>query len=178
MPIALIGGSKVNGSSTIISEYLSSSPLPWPGYADEDALRWLDWCDSHLAVRIYPALTKDFSSSLQAFSYLDAVPTFTPFEKASAKYVGALAMVMASGKIAKKYNITDVDLSLLEAAQTWEEQLQPFQGGDEPSVADVGVYGVFKGLENAKGEWFDKVMGVGNVGEWYGRMGEIVGEIK
>ena len=56
---------------------------------------------------------------MDTFGYLDDVDSFTAFEKVTAKYLGAVAMVAAGGSIKKKYGITDVDESLREAAGTW-----------------------------------------------------------
>ncbi len=59
----------------------------------------------------------------------------------------------------------------------------PFEGGASPSVADVGVFGVLKGLQGTcgvggEGNWHeDIVRGDPVVRAWYERMDKIVGEI-
>ena len=135
--------------------------------------------------RIYPALTDTFSSSLAAFSYLDAVPTFSATDKVLAKYLGATAMVLAGGKIKKKYGITDVNVSLTEAVTVWStDVLQQgevqFEGGTSPSVADVAVYGVVKGLESVPEQRFHSDIFLKNdvFRAWYERMNGIVGDIQ
>ncbi len=181
VPVAVFRGSdgevieRVNGSSSIIAKVLEAKGVE----ASEESLKWLKWADEYLAVRIYPALTDTFSSSLNAFSYLDETD-FTTFEKMSAKYVGALAMVLANGKIKKKYNLGDVNEELRSAVKIWCNEAigdKKFQGGDAISVADVGVYGILKGLEGVEGDWIDIVMGDERLKAWFGRCEEVVGAL-
>jgi len=102
----------------------------------------------------------------------------------TAKYVGALAMVMAGGKIKKKYNITDCQQELDDSVQTWVSEAldngsKKFEGGDIVSVGDAGVYGVFKGLEITGGGGFfaRHVSGNEKMSQWYEDVGLVVGDI-
>lgn len=167
--------------SSLASFTLAPPQLP-ENFNSEDAKKWLTWCDSTLAVRIYPLLTDGFGNSLKAFSYLDSVETFTPMERTTAKYIGSLAMWAAGGKIKKKYGIVDCEESLKEAVAEWGDEglnTKAFNGGQSPNVADLGVYGVLRGLEDTGGAWFDEiVMGKESVKGWYGRMKEEVGSLE
>ena len=169
--------STINDSAAIINHILATNPLP-DNFNNEKAKKWLDWCDFHLAPRIYPAITETFGDSVQTFSYLDHVSTFTAVEKLMAKYVGAFAMVLANGKIKKKYNITDTKLELTSAMDDWVENAlngENFQGGDNASVADVGVYGVLRGLEGAGGGFFNEVvLERREVNDWFRRVERLV----
>ncbi|GMH69325.1 hypothetical protein TrST_g1129 [Triparma strigata] len=88
-------------------------------------------------------------------------------------------MKFAGGKIQKKYGIEDVDVELRDSIRTWSEALGGghFQGGGEPNLADVSVYGILKGLEEVGGDWFEVVKGEEDVWAWYKRMEGIIGEI-
>ena len=145
-------------------------------------MEWLQWCDTTLSVRIYPLLTSNLTSSLSAFRYLDDVKTFTYAQRVLAKYVGAVAMWAAGGKIKEKYGIVDTEESLREAVETWGgEGLKgrKFNGGEVINVADLGVYGVLRGLEDTGGWWFEGiVMGDDRVRGWYERMKVEVGSLE
>ncbi|GMI05365.1 hypothetical protein TrLO_g7650 [Triparma laevis f. longispina] len=184
VPVALINNERINGSNEIIDKILEISDkhdIITDDFINDESMKWYNWCDTHLAVRIYPALTETFDSSLTAFSYLDNVSEFSTFEKLSAKYIGAFAMKLAGGKIKKKYGIEDTDHELASSIETWKNDAlnsAPFQGGDKPSIADIAVYGVLKGLEDVGGRWFEeRVKGDKEVEEWFSRVEGVVGEI-
>ena len=65
-------------------------------------------------------------------------------------------------------------LLAIRSSQTWSKEGLgggEYNGGGEPNVADLGVYGVLRGLEEVGGEWFEGiVMADKKVNDWYGRM--------
>jgi len=72
-------------------------------------------------------------------------------------------------------------MELEAAVSTWVDDAlgeKRFEGGEIVSVADVGVYGVFKGLEITGGDFFEKHVG-GNerMRRWYEEVEAVVGEI-
>jgi microsomal prostaglandin-E synthase 2 len=184
VPVAILDGARINGSGDIIDSILAKHGKTGSQFTSKGSNKWLDWCDNTLAVRIYPAITESFGASLNTFSYIDDVESFSAVDKLTAKYVGALAMVMAGGSIKKKYGITDVDASLREAVVEWVGEalsggVKQFEGGSVPSIADVCVYGVIKGVEGTKGRFFEDIfMAEPLMAKWYGEMHEIVGELK
>ena len=174
------GAVRVNGSDQIIARLLARPPFSSDAaFASPESLKWLEWSDTYLAVRIYPALTETFASSLSAFGYLDRTP-FSALEKATAKYVGALAMVLAGGKIKKKYGLGDVNDELRGAVRIWADEAlgdKQFEGGANIRVGGLGVYGVLKGLEAVEGKWWADVMSDEKVRAWYGRCQAIIGDL-
>ena len=191
---------RINGSTEIVSllpslSLLNGARLAYKSqskndseFDDEHAMKWLSWCDDSLSVRIYPVLTQSFASSLRSFSYLDTIPSMSKMEVIVAKYVGSFFMVLGREKLKKKYNITDANESLKNEILKWETDGlsgKKFNGGEfAPNIADVGVYGVLKGLEITSGgsegvNWHAEIV-LGNkvVKDWYVRMGNVVGELE
>jgi len=92
------------------------------------------------------------------------------------KYAGAAVMYMVSKKLKKKYNMTDERASLYDAANTWVQALngRDFLGGSKPNLADLAVFGVLRPVRYLR-SGKDMVENT-QIGEWYLRMEDAVGE--
>ncbi|EKX30989.1 hypothetical protein GUITHDRAFT_122806, partial [Guillardia theta CCMP2712] len=136
---------------------------------------WMDWADKELAVLLFPNLTRSFSESYEAFSYVQEVPTFSLLDKYSNHVAGATAMWLAQGKLKKKYKIEDERAALASSLSKWADALDNklFLGGSSPNLADLCVFGVLRAVD---GSATQKVIEDSPVADWYKRMRELVGE--
>lgn len=140
VPIAVIDGKQVNGSSNII-HYVSSESM------DDD--KWVKWVDEQLIKLIAPNIYRTPRESLQTFRYIAENAKFSAWERASIKYAGAAAMYLIARKKKSAYGITDERAALAELLTEWTTALsgREFMGGDQPATADLCVYGVLRAIE-------------------------------
>uniref|UniRef100_A0A7S0HU74 GST N-terminal domain-containing protein n=1 Tax=Hanusia phi TaxID=3032 RepID=A0A7S0HU74_9CRYP len=183
VPIALVGEDLIADSSLILNaivEKLSEEKeekikLLCSSAKDPQVQEWVRWADQELAVLLFPNLTRTFSESFQAFSYVQQVPTFSLLDKLSNHVAGATAMWLAQGKLKSKYKISDERQALALALAKWADALdrKPFLGGSSPNLADLCVFGVLRAVD---GSATQTVIEESPVSDWYGRMRESVGE--
>lgn len=178
VPILMVDGKQLNDSSAIINQ-LDSQIHPNKGRLPTDAEeeeKWRRWVDEHLVHVLSPNIYRSVSEALESFDYITTNGNFTTLERLTGKYVGAAAMYFVSKKLKKKHNITDERASLYEAANTWVEALNNrlFMGGSKPNLADLAVFGVLRPIRYLQ-SGRDMVANT-NIGAWYSRMEEAVGE--
>lgn len=152
---------QVNGSDVVI-DWLAKEVVKEDNNANEDSSvqEWRKWCDDHLIHLLPPNIYRTPGESLQAFGYISNSSNFSALEKASAKYVGALAMYFIAQRSLKKYNIKDARLELQQAMDKWasvgiDPSKGPFHGGNKPDKADLSVYGVIRSIEGNYATWRD-----------------------
>jgi hypothetical protein len=58
-----------------------------------------EWADKQLAVLLFPNITRNFSESYQAFSYVQSVDSFSALDKLANQVLGSTAMWAAQGKV-------------------------------------------------------------------------------
>lgn len=165
-------GLQLNDSADILTfvlaELRTAGALPERAAFDSpEATRWAAWVDKELAVYIYPNITRSYSESFEAFGYIEQVPHFTLLDKLSNRYLGALAMVFAQGKIKKKYNIVDERAEMLGKLRQWSEAVgqQPFHGGNQPNLADLCVFGCLRGISGTS--TYAQIMDESDIKAWY-----------
>lgn len=178
VPILMVDGKQLNDSSAIINQ-LDSQIHPNKGRLPTDAEeeeKWRRWVDEHLVHVLSPNIYRSVSEALESFDYITTHGNFSTMERLTGKYVGAAAMYFVSKKLKKKHNITDERASLYEAANTWVEALNNrlFMGGSKPNLADLAVFGVLRPIRYLQ-SGRDMVANT-NIGPWYSRMEEAVGE--
>ncbi|KAL6660330.1 hypothetical protein ACP70R_001876 [Stipagrostis hirtigluma subsp. patula] len=175
VPILTVDGEQLVDSSDIIN-VLQRRINPDDELTNEEEAKWRRWVDEHLVHMLSPNIYRTVSEALESFDYISKQGNFSFTQRFAAKYVGAGAMYMISKKLKKKYNITDARASLYEAANTWTEALngRDFLGGSKPNLADLAVFGVLRPIRYLRAGK-DMVENT-QIGEWYQRMEEAVGE--
>eukprot|EP00252_Welwitschia_mirabilis_P013374 TRINITY_DN29455_c0_g1_i1.p1 TRINITY_DN29455_c0_g1~~TRINITY_DN29455_c0_g1_i1.p1 ORF type:complete len:335 (-),score=61.71 TRINITY_DN29455_c0_g1_i1:477-1481(-) len=179
VPILMVDGTQLNDSSAII-EKLDKQIHPGkesvPLKEKEEEEKWRRWVDEHLVHVLSPNIYRSASEALESFNYITTHGNFSTLERLTGKYVGATAMYFVSKKLKKKHNITDERASLYEAANTWVNALKnrKFMGGNKPNLADLAVFGVLRPIRHLQ-SGKDMVANT-NIGPWYSRMEEVVGE--
>lgn len=208
VPIALMGEEKqeqVNGSDAILDAILGmsgvretlekrwaedgaggddggdESKMTMQQFKDsENAQKWTAFARDDLASLLYPNICGSLGDSYNAFGYVDGVIAFSAMQRMSIRYLGALAMYFAAGKVKAKRNITDEKVALREALDKFERdglndgKLPYASGLPGPDMGDLAVFGVLysvRGL-NAHDEAISSRGGP--VREWYDRMHEQV----
>ncbi|KAG8460570.1 hypothetical protein KFE25_011345 [Diacronema lutheri] len=171
---------QLNDSADILAHVLTqlkeAGALPERAAFDSpEAQRWSAWVDKQLAVYIYPNITRSFHESQQAFAYVEDVPHFSALDKLANRYVGALAMVFAQGKIKKKYNIVDERAEMFAKLREWSVEVgdRRFHGGDQPDLADLSVYGCLRGIKATSTH--AQIMAETDLQPWYQRVEAAVG---
>ena len=136
---------------------------------------WKDWVDKDLAVLLFPNITRNFSESWQAFSYISSVDTFSLPQRFMNRVLGPVAMWAAQGKIKKKYGIEDEREAVFAALAKWSQAMgvSPFLGGDSPSIDDVCVFGCIRAIAGL--DTHTDIVESDEIGQWYRRMEEAVG---
>lgn len=120
VPIALVNEQQVNGSAEIISSILESPHVQnilerrWAEenndgnknrmtmqqfQTSQNAKKWLRFARDDLASILYPNICGSLSDSYDAFGYVKNVDSFSPLQKTSIQYLGALAMYFAASKV-------------------------------------------------------------------------------
>jgi microsomal prostaglandin-E synthase 2 len=159
VPIAVVNGTQVNGSSDIISwverSILGSEKADAKaavtasaGTGDDD---WVAWVDDHLIHLISPNIYRTPSESMQAFEYIADNAKFSTWQRISIRYTGAAAMYMVGKKIAKRHDIREPRAAMYEAINKWTDAVEKrggafLSGPDKPGTADLAVYGVLRSI--------------------------------
>ncbi|PAN30078.1 hypothetical protein PAHAL_5G271400 [Panicum hallii] len=175
VPILTVDGEQLVDSSDIIN-ILQRRIRPDDELTNEEEAKWRRWVDEHLVHMLSPNIYRTTSEALESFDYIAQHGNFSFTERFAVKYAGAAAMYMVSKKLKKKYNITDERASLYDAANTWVEALngREFLGGSKPNLADLAVFGVLRPIRYLRAGK-DMVENT-QIGEWYQRMENAVGE--
>lgn len=188
VPVAVINGKQVNGSSAVIDAvnvFLpegenSGQPGTEINSKTKSEEHWLDWLENHLIHLIAPNIYRTPSESLQTFNYIADKSKFSAWERATIRYTGAAAMFMIGKRLKKKYDIKDEREAISQAVNDWMDAIRNgggmyLDGRRDPGVADLSIYGVFKSIET-----FDTFTEVRQrnqeFAQWFDRTKQIVGE--
>lgn len=187
VPVALLDGTELDDSPAILDRLVQREADEDPEFAaaraefaDSPRVREaLEWADGKLAVLMFPNICRNLRESLQAFSYVRDVPSFTPAERWINYALGGVAMSFAAPKIKAKYGIDDERAALRAALEDWGARLggSAFHGGDEaPDLADLAVYGVVRSVHHT--DTYRELLesGPAPFREWFARVHEAVGE--
>lgn len=192
VPIALIDGQQVNGSAAVIEAVRAAHAARGAGGCKGEALgvtreptaaqrEWLTWLDDHLIHLIAPNIYRSPTESLQTFNYIADKSKFSWWDRATIRYTGAAAMYVIGKRLKKKYIAGDDERGAMYAAvDQWMAAVSKgggrfLEGGDQPGVADLSVYGVLKALET-----FDTFADIrtrnNEFAQWFDDMKRVVGE--
>lgn len=178
VPIALVNGDQINGSSEVISHVDALIRGEKHSLTDKENT-WLKWLDDRLIHLIAPNIYRTWSESLQTFEYIADNAKFSTWQRASIKYSGATAMYFVGRRLKKKYDITNEREEMHSAIMEWTDAIRnnegTFMGGDQPGVVDLSVYGVLKAIENF--DTFQELVDRNvELGGWFERMRGVVGK--
>jgi len=101
---------------------------------------------------LYPNITRNFSESWDAFNYCGDVQSWSVVDRVSNRYLGPVAMLLANGKIKKKYGIVNERDELKEVCKEWTSAVAksqskgPFLHGARVTMPDLMVFGVLKAI--------------------------------
>lgn len=114
--------------------------------ADTD--KWITWSDKRLAVMLYPNITRSLAESWECFEYVAHEPTWSLPTQIVTRSAGAVAMMLANGKIKKKYGIVDERKELKACLAEWTDALggKTFLHGDCVTLPDLMVFGVLRSI--------------------------------
>lgn len=179
VPIIIVNGVQINDSSIIISSlnrFVRKVSGKNPLSIDETEAKWRLWVDDRFVRVLPPNIYRTFEEARSSFDYITQKGEFSYWQQKIALYGGALAMWGVSKKLAKRYNITDERATLYDCANEWCQSIpkgQPFQGGSEPNLADLAVYGILSSIEGLQA--FNDMCENTDIGTFYYRMKENIG---
>lgn len=164
VPIAIFDGKVVEDSKNIIAlisgTIVNESPRNFnkKDFFPADTEKWTEWSEKELAILLYPNITRSYAESRECFSYASDVKNWSWIQKVFIQYAGAAGMVVANGKIKKKYNIVDERKELQERIDVWLDAIKgkKFLHGDHVTLPDLQVFGVLKSVEGLS--TFNEVM--------------------
>jgi microsomal prostaglandin-E synthase 2 len=191
VPVAVINGETVADSDVIIeairqkvesSKQTETKMRMNSLYSGNDTTKWVTWCESRLAVMLYPNITRNLGESWKAFEYCGDVESWSATDRISNRYLGPVAMLFANGKIKKKYDIKDERAELKTVIDEWLAALNesggkgPFLHGESISMADLCVFGVLRSISGLP--TFNEVMTMSHEGKalsaWYAHVQKAV----
>ena len=149
VPILINDEKQYNDSDDIVKLISSKYPRNNEFYANFEY--WNEYSSKKLAIYLYPNITRNFQESVECFSYTKEITTWSKPKQVMIQYVGALFMLIANGKIKKKYNIIDERKELNDVLLVFTNQLNEknkFLQGDIITLPDILVYGVLRGINH------------------------------
>jgi len=173
VPIADIGGEIVTGSADIIRKM---AKVIGKSDSESDA-EWGTWVDSTLAKTLPPNVYRTPGESLQIAGKVGE--SFDLVGSLVAKFFGGAAMFFVAKMMAKKAGIEagKEREALYSACNKWSDAVgsKSFLGGDEPSMADLEVFGVLSSIEGT--DTHGDMLANSAVDGWYGRMAKACGRV-
>jgi microsomal prostaglandin-E synthase 2 len=152
VPFAIFpAGNAVAESSVILQALRDSGDLP---RLSSDFATWESWVNTRLSVVLFPNITRNFTESWEAFSYLKNTNISQCYQLLN-RCVGSIAMSLASGRIKRKYGIIDERKELLSLLGEWTAAMRArnpdsedlFFGGSSPCEIDALVFGTIRAIE-------------------------------
>jgi len=141
----------------------------------EEAKKWTDWVDTFFVHILAPNIYRTMSEAYEAFGYITETGNFSSYLVYPSRVTGASIMYYISKRLKNRHNITDERKSLYEGVNVWLSALanKKFMGGEQPSLADLYMYGVLRSIEGLS--TFDDMLANTNIAGWYIRMKAAVG---
>ncbi|KAB7503890.1 Prostaglandin E synthase 2 [Armadillidium nasatum] len=155
-----------------------------PGKSDEEILeekKWRKWVDDVYVHTLSPNVYRTMNESFQAFNWFseagDWKEHFKTWERLLVIYVGSLAMYLIGKRLKKRHGLKDdVRSSFYEETNIWLKEVKnrggKFFGGDEPNLADLGVYGVLTAVEGCNA--FQDLLTNTAINDWFSDMKTVV----
>ncbi|GJQ14818.1 hypothetical protein GpartN1_g6609.t1 [Galdieria partita] len=182
VPVAVINGQQVNGSTDIV---LTLQNLLQNNSKNErrvspltlEQKRWMDWVDDYFIHLLPPNIYRTPKEAVRSFDYIVHHSKFSYWQQETTRYVGGLAMYMVAKRLKSKYEIQDERQSLYEAINLWCREgvgNKSFCGGDQPALTDLVMFGVLRSLEYY--DVFQDIQANTDVNSWYQKMHRLVGE--
>lgn len=170
VPIAFLDGNMTIESSNIIDILVSKivDNQAKKDFVTPDTQQWSEWSEKKLAVLLYPNITRNFTESWECFAYTQDVDAWNPVMQLVTRSAGAAAMLVANGKIKKKYNIVDERAELKSELKIWSDALgnNTFLHGDKITMPDLMVFGVLRSIQKMR--TFNEIMEENDVlKRWY-----------
>lgn len=173
VPILINNEKQYNDSDDIINLISSKYPKNKEFYANFEY--WNEYSSKKLAIYLYPNITRNFQESLECFSYTSEIEAWSKPKQALIQYVGALFMLVANGKIKKKYSIVDERKELNDVLLEFTNQLNEknkYLQGDTITLPDILVYGVLRSIDHTT--TFREIMSNQKLRVWYGNVKAVV----
>ena len=141
------------------------------GKDEAEIQRWRKRVDEIWVRVITVNIYRSWSESVQTFDYIGRECHWGTWETNVATYAGATIMRLVAWNMVRKYSIEgDVRDRLFELSNEWTDAVgeADFLGGDEPSTADLAVFGVLQAVRGT--DAFTELMEVTRIRPWYMRM--------
>lgn len=177
VPVAKINDEILGDSALIVnyfinpnSNIISSRKLP-KDFIPSDSEKWMEWSDRKLAVMLYPNITRSFKESWECFEYTNNVQEWSYPERKVTHLAGAFFMMLANGKIKKKYGIVKEREELMAVLTDWTQAVgkKLFLHGNNITLPDLMVYGVLKSIQGL--QTFNEIMSENkDLADWYTRV--------
>jgi len=176
VPVVVFDELQVNDSSPIldhVNKFLIS-PAGATSLLTADTEKWSDWSEKRLAVMLYPNITRNLNESWECFGYTSEVLEWNPIVRIGTRMAGAGAMMLANGKIKKKYGIVDERAELEVVLQEWTSAVgsKDFLHGSAVTLPDLMVYGVLRSIEGLS-TWKEIMQASPALKAWYDRVQEV-----
>jgi len=144
----LVDGKTIVTESAKIMDYLSNKydvSLP-----KDDESEWCAWVDDTLVHYLPPIIHRDFKTSFNTIGEATKTGRSNWLSRFFTRLMGAAIMSKVAKKKALKLGITDPITELKTAIDKWVNKGlkgQAFCGGNQISIADLSVFGVFRSTE-------------------------------
>mmetsp|Transcript_8550 Transcript_8550/g.14693 ORF Transcript_8550/g.14693 Transcript_8550/m.14693 type:complete len:356 (+) Transcript_8550:34-1101(+) len=147
------------------------------GAALEEEVQWRRWVDDRYVKMITANIYRSWDESVSSFKYVIDQTNWSWGTRQLARWSGATIMWRVGAGMPKKYKIEgDLREALYSDCNAFVDAVgthRPFLGGEQPGLADLGVYGVLQGVKGMP-TWQD-VMSHSRIKPWYQRMEAVVG---
>ena len=177
VPVATIDEEILADSALIVNYFtnpdskIKSTRKLSKDFIPTDSEKWMEWSDRKLAVMLYPNITRSFKESWECFEYTNNVLEWSYPERKITHLAGAFFMMLANGKIKKKYGIVKEREELMDVLKEWTNAIgkKQFLHGNYVTLPDLMVYGVLKSIAGL--QTFNEVMNESQeLREWYLRV--------
>lgn len=111
VPVAVVNHTTIANSTTIIEQiHAMLDPktlalLVNDEFMSDTSQKWSKWSEDHLAVVLYPNITRTLADSWAAFGYVSEAKEWSTIEKVMNRTIGPVAMYLVRNKIKQKYGI-------------------------------------------------------------------------
>lgn len=158
------------------TEGCRNAPFPQVYARQQREMKWRKWVDDEFVHFLSPNIYRTPKEALAAFHYVSEVGDweniFPAWQRLCVIYIGAFAMFFVGKLIAQRYGLdADVRVSLYDGCRRWLRAIgtKPFNGGTEPDLSDLAVYGVLNSIEGCEA-FRDAMEAVPKMADWYNRV--------
>lgn len=169
-------GETVLAESSDILDYLSRRYADLPEKDGENT--WRSWVDDSLVHLLPPLIHANFSTSFKSFGKILKASGMKGPKAWLVRFGGAVAMSKVAKRKAAERGIENAEQDLKDAIDRWMDEAvadQAFYGGENPSLADLSVWGVLRSTQGM-GPVEDLKAHRADFADWYQRCAERSGE--